>query len=148
MDVDDHEMSTLANQRLGVRGAEGARPTPMRSYRDLRVWQRAMDSVVECYRLTKPFPRTELYSLTAQLQRAAVSVPANIAEGNGRNHLGDYLRHLWIANGSLVELETHLMVSHRLRYITQAEECEVLLRTRDLGRRLMQPIRSLKASTR
>ena len=72
-------------------------------YRDLLVWGRAMDLVVETYRLTEAFPREEKYGLVQQLRRAAVSVPSNIAEGHGRDHLGDYLHHLSIANGSLME---------------------------------------------
>ncbi len=83
----------------------------VRSYRDLKVWEKAMDLVVESYRLTQLFPRGETYGLTAQIQRAAVSIPANIAEGHGRDHLGNYLRHLSVANGSLMELETHLLIA-------------------------------------
>ena len=87
----------------------------VRSYRDLEVWQRATDLVVECYRLTNLLPKSELYGLASQIQRAAVSIPANIAEGHGREHLGDYLHHLSVANGSLMELETHL--THRQQAI-------------------------------
>jgi len=64
------------------------------SYRDLRVWQKAMDLVVASYEIAKQFPQNELYGLVSQIQRAAVSIPANIAEGQGREHLGDYLHHL------------------------------------------------------
>ncbi|WP_342597584.1 four helix bundle protein [Cyanobacterium aponinum UTEX 3222] len=62
----------------------------LKSYRDLTVWQKSMDLVVICYQLTSLFPKTEIYGLSSQIQRAAVSIPANIAEGKGRNHLGDY----------------------------------------------------------
>jgi four helix bundle protein len=75
----------------------------VRSYRDLIVWQKAMDLVVESYRLSRLLPKSEVYGLGSQLQRAAVSVPANIAEGQGREHLGEYVHHLSIANGSLME---------------------------------------------
>lgn len=77
------------------------------SYRDLKVWNKAMDLVVEAYTLAKQLPKMETYGLVNQIQQSAVSVLANIAEGHGREHLGDYLRHLSIANGSLKELETH-----------------------------------------
>ncbi|WP_306302780.1 four helix bundle protein [Cyanobacterium aponinum] len=69
------------------------------------------------YQLTSQFPKTEIYGLSSQIQRAAVSIPANIVEGKGRNHLGDYIRHLSMANGSLKELETHLMIVGRLGYL-------------------------------
>src|SRR5207247_9756088 len=80
----------------------------IRSYRDFLVWQKAMGLVVECYRITTLLPKNETYGMVNQIQRAAVSVPANIAEGHGRDHLGDYLHHLSVANGSRMELETHL----------------------------------------
>jgi four helix bundle protein len=71
------------------------------SYRGLKVWQKAMDLVVASYELTNKFPQHEIYSLVNQIHRAAVSLPANIAEGHGREHLGDYLHHLSVSNGSL-----------------------------------------------
>jgi hypothetical protein len=74
----------------------------VKSYKDLLVWQKAMDLVVESYKISKRLPRTETYGLASQIQRAAVSIPANIAEGHGRDHLGEYLHHLSIANGSLM----------------------------------------------
>lgn len=80
-------------------------------YRDLLVWQKAMEVVLACYRLSETFPKTETFGLASQLRRAAVSIPANIAEGHGREHLGDYLHHLSIANGSLMEAETHLLLA-------------------------------------
>lgn len=83
----------------------------IKSYRDLLVWQKAMDLVAESYGLSAKPPKTETYGLASQIQRAAVSIPANIAEGHGREHLGDYLHHLSVANGSLMELETHLLLA-------------------------------------
>ena len=93
------------------------------SYRDLVVWQKAMDLVELSYRLAKRLPPIENYGLIAQIERSAVSVPANIAEGHGRRHLGDYLHHLSIANGSLMELETHFLITVRLGYL-QAKDVE------------------------
>jgi len=99
------------------------------SYRDLDVWNRAMELVVACYRVTGEFPRTEELGLKAQLRRAATSVPSNIAEGHGRSSTGAYLRHLSIAHGSLMELETQLDIARRLKYTTRR-----LGRTLPIGR--------------
>jgi four helix bundle protein len=90
----------------------------IKSYRDLRVWKEGMELMVEAYTIAKRLPKDELYGLTSQIRRAAVSVPANIAEGQGRDHLGDYLYHLSVAKGSLVELETELLAAERLGYVT------------------------------
>jgi len=87
----------------------------IKSYRDLQVWQKAMALVVESYSVTRLLPKNESYGLIGQIQRAAVSIPANIAEGHGREHLGDYVRHLSFANGSLMELETHFLLRLNLR---------------------------------
>jgi four helix bundle protein len=105
-----------------------------KSYRDLEVWQRAMDVVVACYGLTKAFPPSELYGLASQLQRAAVSVPANIAEGQARQHAKEFRQHLAIANGSLAELETHILIAERLGYSAHAVVQDVLARTDQVGR--------------
>ncbi|MBZ5502136.1 MAG: four helix bundle protein [Acidobacteriia bacterium] len=89
----------------------------IKSYRDLLVWQKAMDLVVASYGIAKKLPAQEMYGLVTQIQRAAASIPANIAEGHGRKHRGDYLHHLSIARGSLLELETHLLIAGRLGYL-------------------------------
>ena len=91
----------------------------VRNHRDLLVWQRAMELVVECYQLTRSFPKSETYGLSSQLQRAAVSVPANIAEGHGRRSTKSYLQFLSIATGSLSELDTHVELAHRLGYVSE-----------------------------
>jgi four helix bundle protein len=92
-----------------------------RGYRDLQAWQVAMDLVVESYRLGERLPPREQYGLTAQTRRAAISIPANIAEGNGRVHRREYTHHLSIARGSLNELETLFAVAGRLGYIDPAQ---------------------------
>jgi four helix bundle protein len=91
------------------------------SHRDLIVWQKAMDMAVEVYRLTGLFPNTEIYRLTSQITRSAVSVPANIAEGNARGTARDYANFLAIAKGSLMETETFLMLAIRLGYINDLQ---------------------------
>ena len=113
------------------------------SYRDLKVWEAGMDLVAECYGVSRELPRTELYGLTSQIQRAAVSVPANIAEGYGRRHIGDYVRHLLIANGSLKELETEVLIAMRLRYLSASRAKPILDAAEELGRMLAALIRAL-----
>ena len=115
----------------------------MKSYRDLKVWEKSMDLVVESYRISKLLPKTEMFGLTSQIQRAAVSIPANIAEGHGREHLGDYLRHLSIARGSLMELETHMLIITRL-FIPMDEVKRALEQVREVDRMLSGLIKKLK----
>jgi four helix bundle protein len=115
----------------------------IRSYRDLDVWRKAMDLVVGCYKITNQFPRSEVYGLTSQVRRAAVSVPANIAEGNGRSHTKEYLHHLSVAYGSLMEVETHLQIAARLNYINEASLNALLDRSGEVGRMLNGLIQSL-----
>ncbi len=116
----------------------------IQSYRDLLVWQKAMEVVVECYRLSEMFPKTETYGLASQLRRAAVSVPANIAEGQGREHLGNYLHHLSIANRSLMEVEPHLLLAEKLLFLTTSQTGAVLAATTEVSRMLSGLTRSLK----
>src|SRR2546429_2823052 len=116
----------------------------LKSYRDLVVWQKGMDLVVECYRITNLLPKNEIYGLASQIQRAAVSIPANIAEGHGRDHLGDYLHHLSVANGSLMELETHLLLLPRLSYVSSSELERAFTLTDEIGKMLSGLSKSLK----
>jgi len=108
----------------------------VKSYRELAVWQKAMDLVIRCYQVTKSFPRCEVYGLASQLQRAAVSIPANIAEGRGREHSKELLHHLSIAYGSLAEVETHIQIAERLNYIDSTEVKQLLDGTSEIGRML------------
>lgn len=87
----------------------------------IAAWQKGDDLVVEIYQVTQKFPRHELYGLTSQMRRAAVSVPANIAEGSGRRTIRDYIRFLYNAKGSLTELEYLIHISNRLGYLTEDE---------------------------
>ena len=105
-----------------------------KGYRDLMVWQAAMDLTVEVYRLTTTFPTYERYGLTSQLRRAAISIASNIAEGHGRTHRGEYLPHLSIARGSTMEVETQLTVAEYLGYTdveslaVARERCDAICR--------------------
>jgi four helix bundle protein len=106
----------------------------VRNYRDLLAWQRAMDFVVLVYRVTSGFPSDERFALTSQLRRSSVSVPSNIAEGEGRFSKADFKRFLSIAHGSLREAETQLMVASRLNYVTQDKIQNALELAGEVGR--------------
>ncbi len=91
----------------------------IKSYRDLETWQKAIELVEEVYEETRSFPKEEVYGLVSQMRRAAVSVASNIAEGQGRDSTNEFLRHLSIAYGSLCELQTQMIISHKLNYLNQ-----------------------------
>jgi four helix bundle protein len=114
------------------------------SYRDLRVWQDAMTLAESCYRLTSRFPRDELFGLTSQIRRAAGSVPANIAEGHGRENTGNFVQHLRVSQGSSKELETHLLLAERVGILLVADLQTVLAQCESLGKMLRALIRSLQ----
>jgi four helix bundle protein len=109
-------------------------------YRQLEVWQLAMDLAEKSYQATQRFPKAELFGLVSQIRRAAVSVPANIAEGQGRDHTKEFLNHLSIARGSLMELETHLLLSQRVGMLEQPE-LEDLLALSDRISRMLSGLR-------
>jgi four helix bundle protein len=117
------------------------------SYRDLIAWQRAVDLVERIYRVTANWLREEVYGLTNQIRRSAVSVPANIAEGQGRCSRKDFARHLSIAYGSLCEVETHLIVAERLGYIDSNCLDDMISRTTHVARPLHGLIQSLQEPT-
>lgn len=108
----------------------------LNSFRDLRVWQLSMELVEIIYRLTQNFPKYEIYGLTSQIQRAAVSVPSNIAEGHTREHTKEFLHHLSIAQASLAELETQLEIAARLNYFETSKLDQILGRVVSLGKQL------------
>jgi four helix bundle protein len=120
----------------------------LRNYRDLEVWQRAMDLAVAVYHLSGDMPKHERYGLTAQLRGSAGSIPANIAEGYGRMHQGDYVHHLSIARGSLAELETHLTLAVRLGLLKRDKGIGVADQCQDVGKMLRKLIRSLESRAR
>ena len=115
----------------------------IRSHRDLIVWQKAMDLVTTVYRLTEAFPKSELYGLTSQIRRSAASIPANIAEGQGRRLAGEFLQFLGNARGSLLELDTHLEIALRLNMLSKdlhLTVMEQLIEVRKLLNGLMRSI--------
>src|SRR5579885_1113601 len=108
----------------------------MESYRDLRVWQHGMDLAEACYHATEQFPRREMFGLTAQIRSEAPSVPANVAEDNERDSRGEYVQFLRIAQGSLKELETHILLARRLAFGEAVVLEDALSRADQLGRML------------
>ena len=116
----------------------------IQSYRDLRVWQEAVNLAESCYRLTKTFPKEELYGLTTQIRRASVSIAANIAEGYGRKTRGEYIQFLYIAQGSLKELETHWLISQRVELASPQSVNPILNQCESVGRLLLTLIRALE----
>ncbi|TPK99438.1 MULTISPECIES: four helix bundle protein [unclassified Mesorhizobium] len=114
------------------------------SYKDLVVWQQAMDLAVSVYSATKSWPKDELYGLTSQVRRSATSAPSNIAEGYGREIRGSYQQFLRIAQGSLKELETQLLIAERIGIASQAT-AQLLAGTESVGKLLRLLIRKLAA---
>jgi four helix bundle protein len=123
----------------------------LKNYRELKVWQRSYRLCLEIYKITKRFPNEERYGLTSQIRRAAVSVPSNIAEGYGRKTTPEYIRFLYIAYGSICELETQILLSGDLRYIETGKleilqegigEVERMLKalTKSLERKALDPL--------
>jgi four helix bundle protein len=118
--------------------------TPIRSYKDLEVWQLAMDLVERCYAATTGFPRDEVFGLTAQIRRASVSIAANIAEGYGRELTGSFVQFLRIAQGSVKELETHWLIAERVKLATSEETVPLLQMCERLSKMLRNLIRALE----
>jgi four helix bundle protein len=114
----------------------------VKRYNDLIAWQKAMDLVEQIYMITRSFPKEELYGLTSQLRRAAVSIPSNIAEGHCRNGRREFVHHLSIALGSLGEVETQVIVAQRLGYL--ADSSSTLELASETGRILVGLMHSLE----
>ncbi len=120
----------------------------IKSYRDLRVWQESMTLAELCYRLTRAFPKEEMFGLTSQIRRSAASIPANIAEGHGRENTQSFIQYLRISQGSLKELETHLLLTQRVG-LTETEEIDGLMRQcESVGKMVRLLIRSLQENVR
>ncbi len=117
----------------------------LNSYRELKVWQLGMQLAKDAYLLTQRFPKHEVYGLGSQLQRAAVSVPANLAEGHAKDSTKDFLRHISIAQGSLAETETHLLLAESLNYLQSNCVAPILEKCAEERRMLSGLRRKLKA---
>lgn len=119
---------------------------PLRSYQELVAWQKSMAFVTDVYRCTQQFPKDEIYGLTSQIRRAAVSIPSNVAEGQGRLTRGEFKQFLGYAKGSVFEVETQLLIAHDLGYMDARELQALLDRIREVGRIISGLLSSLGAS--
>ena len=120
----------------------------VQSYRQLIAWQKAMDFVAEVYHATRGFPKEEMYGITSQLRRAAVSIPSNIAEGQGRQTTGEFRQFLGHARGSLLETETQILLSERFEYLDHKTTETLIGQAAELGRILNGLMHSLEKSRR
>ncbi|UII77988.1 four helix bundle protein [Flagellimonas sp. HMM57] len=115
----------------------------MSTFRDLKIWQKAMKLVTKIYAKTGYFPKEEVYGLTSQIKRSAISVPSNIAEGYGRKGKKDYLKFLNISISSLFELQTQLEIANNLKFLTDKDFKEVYEDSREIERMLSSFIRKI-----
>jgi four helix bundle protein len=120
----------------------GARKT-IESHRDLIVWCKSMDLAVTAYSITRAFPVDERYGLTSQIRRSCASIPANIAEGYGRESSGAYAQQLRVAQGSLKEFETHVELAHRIGLLDEATLSSILKASEEIGKMLRSLIRTI-----
>jgi four helix bundle protein len=139
--VGEEDGSTIGNPYTSVREANFM---SIKGYKDLETWQKAIELVEVVYKETKSFPKEEVYGLSSQMRRAAVSVPSNIAEGQGRDSTNEFLRHLSIAYGSLCELQTQALISYKLSYFS----LEAYERFEDMAARVARLINGLANSLR
>ena len=120
----------------------------LKTYKELKVWQKSMDLTVEIYRLVKLLPKFEIYALSDQMRRAVVSIPSNIAEGYGRNSTKEFIQFLTIARGSQLELETQLQIYLRLEYFSETEVETVLHLCTEINKMLNVLIKKLAEGDR
>jgi len=120
------------------------RQATVSSHRDLLVWQKAMVLVEKVYRMTKSFPQEERFGLSSQIQRAAVSIPSNIAEGQARQSTAEFCQFLSVAMGSRAEVETQTMIAVRLGYVTQTQVKEIMVLLEEISKMLHSLRRKLK----
>ncbi|ERJ60891.1 four helix bundle protein [Sphingobacterium paucimobilis] len=119
----------------------------MKTHKDLDVWNKSMELVTAIYQHTKKFPKEEIYGLTNQIRRSAVSVPSNIAEGAARNHNKEYIQFLYIALGSASELETQLLIAKNLHYFNEEQSTLLLDRNDRIRKMLVGLIKSVQNRT-
>jgi four helix bundle protein len=118
----------------------------VKTYRELIVWQKAMQLVTQIYKNTEDLPKEELYGLISQIRRSSISIPSNIAEGYGRNSTNDYIRFLQISRGSLYELQTQLEICLNLNYLNQISFNDIYEQSREIERMLSSLINKLNSS--
>jgi four helix bundle protein len=116
----------------------------IKSYKDLFIWQKSMVLVMEVYEITKTFPSSEIYGLTSQLRRSAVSTPGNIAEGYGRKSTNDYKRFLQISVGSLYEFQTQIEIAFNLKYLVEQKHKEIVDLSIEIDKMLYSIIQKIK----
>ncbi|SKB81872.1 four helix bundle protein [Daejeonella lutea] len=116
----------------------------MHNFKNLTVWQRSIDLTTEIYSITREFPADEKYSLTSQIRRAAVSIPSNIAEGAGRKSNKEFKNFLSISTGSIFELETQIIIAHRLNFIDQLIMSEIIFKISEIQKMLFGLEQSIK----
>jgi four helix bundle protein len=114
-----------------------------KSFKDLIIWQRSIQLVESIYKLTGSFPNEELYGLSAQLRRAVVSIPSNIAEGFARRYNAEYRQFLYVSLGSLAEVSTQLIIAQKLEYLTEENEKRLLAETEEISKMTMSLIKKL-----
>ncbi len=119
----------------------------VKHYRDLKVWQKAMDLVDEVYKLTKMLPEDEKFALTNQLRRAVISIPSNIAEGQARRSTKEFINFLSIANGSKAEVQTQLLICERLNYLTRKQTKNALVLSEEVGKMIHAIVNSPNLTT-
>ena len=126
--------------------AQRCKGAEVKTYKDLLVWQKAIHFVTQVYKAVKGFPQEELYGLTSQIKRAAVSIPSNIAEGYGRKSTKDYIRFLQIAMGSIFEIQTQLEISKNLEFVSESSFGELYEYSREIERMLSSMINKVTES--
>jgi len=116
----------------------------LKTHKDLEVWKNAIEFVTSIYRVTENFPKTEIYGLTSQLRRSAVSIPSNIAEGAARNHTKEFIQFLYIALASSTELETQLIISNNLKFLSDEESNKLLTELSHISKMIQGLIKSVR----
>lgn len=116
----------------------------IKDYKDLIIWQKGLDIAEKCYLLTKKYPKDELYAMTSQIRRSAASISANIAEGYGRRYTGEYVRFLNIAQGSINELETHLILSVRVGLCSLLDTKDIMEMLKEESRMIISLIKKIE----
>ena len=118
----------------------------IKSYKDLNIWKRSIELVEDVYKITKNFPKEEIYGLTSQLRRAAVSIPSNIAEGFTRVHNKEYRQFLYISLGSCAELNTQIIISSRLSYLSNEKANRTLNEIEEISKMIMGLIKKINTN--